>query len=195
MDTWMRPDIGLVGRKRTGKSTAAAHLARTYDYRPLGFADALRQAVEALDPIVDYEALAPYVGRPVRYREALAAVGYEAAKDRLPEFRRVLQEYGTGLRASLGEDVWVTALLRRLPLVSDHVPVAVTDVRFPNEAEALKRRGFVLVRLVRDTGLAADPHPSEAGVDSLPVDYEVRNDGTPEDLFSELDRIVAEHSL
>jgi hypothetical protein len=187
----LRPDIGLVGRKRVGKDTAARHLARTYDYRPLGFADALRQAVEALDPIVDYS---PCRG-VFRYRQVVAAHGYEAAKDRHPEVRRVLQNYGLGLRQTLGEDVWVEALVRRLPGLSEEVPAAVTDVRFPNEVEGLRERGFILVRLTRDTGLEDDPHPSEAFVDTLPVDYEVDNDGTPEDLFAHLDRIVLEHSL
>lgn len=187
----IRPDIGLVGRKRVGKDTAARHLDRAYGYTALGFADPLRRAVEALDPIVDFSP-----GRGLtRYRDAVAAYGYEGAKDLFPEFRRVLQGYGVGLRDTLGEDVWVDALLRRVRLTYDQDPVVVTDCRFPNEAKALKGRGFVLVRITRETGLEDDLHPSETALDGYPVDHVIANDGTPEDLFEALDRVIAEHSL
>lgn len=58
----------------------------------------------------------------------------------------------------------------------------ITDVRFPNEAEALRGNGMALVRINRnpDTGT----HPSETSLDHYGrFDFEISNTGTLQDLF------------
>lgn len=176
------PNIGLVGRKRTGKDTAGGYLQEAHGYRRMAFADKLRAAVEVLDPVVGYLSW-------TSYREALERYGYEEAKDRFPEFRRVLQAYGTGLRDALGPDVWVDALARELDHHDPAVPVVVTDVRFPNEAARLAGRGFLLVRLTRGEH-DGDTHPSETEVDKILTDLDYRNEGSLQDFHRFLDHLV-----
>lgn len=184
------PDIGLLGRARTGKDTAAAILARKWGHQRLGFADPVREGMAALDPIV----WVPGDGAFHRYRAVLAAMGYEAAKDRVPEVRRLLQHYGTeALRATLGPDVFVDALMRRVDALPPSRPVVVTDVRFPNEAERLRRAGFALVRLTRQAAPRAGAHPSETALDDFEPDLTFGNDGSLDDLEGFLDSVVLDH--
>src|SRR5690606_24306186 len=91
---------------------------------------------------------------------------------------RRAQLIGTDVGRALDDSVWIRYLLEHLP----DGPVAVDDVRFVNECEALREAGFRLVRLtaqqdVLAARLAARPgerrdggHPSEPGLEGLPDD-------------------------
>ena len=115
--------------------------------------------------------------------------------------RQLLQEVGTdAMRNVIHPNVWVNALF------ADYIPVQyhdggifynkkeypnwiITDVRFPNEAEAIKSRGGVLIRVERnkDTGT----HPSETALDDYKKwNYIVPNVGTPKDLLYQAEFIV-----
>jgi hypothetical protein len=88
----------------------------------------------------------------------------------------------------LGDDVWVDALY------SDHKDAAglvVTDVRFPNEAEAVAKRGGVMIRVERPgVGPTKDKHGrahvSETALDDWPFDHVLVNDGSVDDLHRKL---------
>jgi hypothetical protein len=168
--------IGITGHAQHGKDTMGARLVEAHGFTKVAFADALRALAEYLNPYV-----VPDAGKPNRYRGVLATMGYEQAKQ-VAEFRRVLQDLGTGAREVIGDDVWVMALRNALDPEGRYV---ITDVRFPNEAAMIHDLGGTLVRVRRidadgnpfDNGLGTD-HPSEAHVDSLPADAELLNDGT-----------------
>jgi hypothetical protein len=60
-------------------------------------------------------------------------------------------------------------------------PVAITDVRFPNEAVAIKRAGGTLVKINRPD-VAVLEHPSEHALDDWDQwDLVIDNDGTLEE--------------
>lgn len=180
------PNIGLIGRKRTGKDTAAAGLIERYGFVKHAFADALRDLATRVDPVISGELGG---GTEWRYAEAVDHYGYERAKDTRPEIRRILQELGKGVRDIIGPDVWVDALERRV--CAETGPVVVTDVRFPNEVARLKALGFVLVKLTRPSALdPTDTHPSEVLTDSLPADHVYENEGSVEALHAFLDGAV-----
>lgn len=173
------PNIGLVGKARTGKDTAAGILAARYGYTPLAFAGPLRDLLADLNPLV---------ALPGRYRDALTDWGYEKAKDIFPEVRRLLQALGTGAREHLGADVWVDALAAKVAATSG--PVAVTDVRFPNEADRLRTLGFTLIRLTRAGAPSAGDHVSETALDGFETDFTYANNETIDDLGAFLAGIV-----
>ena len=56
----------------------------------------------------------------------------------------------------------------------------ITDVRFPNEAQAIKDRGGILIRINRDNGTRAidvNAHLSETALDDYDgFDYVIDND-------------------
>lgn len=189
--TKVLPDLGLLGKARSGKDTTAEYLVRRYGYTRVAFADALKAAAVAVDPIV--EVYSTHWGGAAfrRLSDVVAEVGMETAKNTVPEVRRFLQALGVSMRDHVDPEVWVGAAVRIAQQAEG--PVVFTDVRFPNEAAALERLGFRLVRIVRPgAGLdgPAGAHSSETALDGRQVDAEVLNDGTIEDLHRRIDGVV-----
>lgn len=59
----------------------------------------------------------------------------------------------------------------------------ITDCRFPNEAQAIKERGGIVVRVNRsESNSTSSKHPSETSLDNWNFDYEIANDDTLPDL-------------
>lgn len=66
----------------------------------------------------------------------------------------------------------------------------ITDLRFPNEAQAIKDRGGIIVRLNRMKAVdriegvgGTHLHPSETSLDNWDFDYRLNNNSTIEDLI------------
>jgi hypothetical protein len=92
--------------------------------------------------------------------------------------RDFLQKLGTdGLRDGLHVNTWVNALM------ADYEPVAfeqpsnwiITDTRFPNEAQAIKDAGGIVIRVDRPGVSAINAHPSETGLDNWDFDHKIMN--------------------
>lgn len=69
------------------------------------------------------------------------------------------------------------------------------DLRFLIEYEALKKDGWVCIKINRDTGLPSSKHRSEIELEILKDedwDYIIDNNGTLEDLYIKLDKIISE---
>jgi hypothetical protein len=98
--------------------------------------------------------------------------------------REFLQKLGTdGLRDGLHSNVWVNALFADYKCVpADRAPGGwncdnwiITDVRFPNEAKAIKDRGGIIIRVDRPFCKPVNNHPSETSLDNWNFDYKVGN--------------------
>jgi hypothetical protein len=172
--------IGLSGYARAGKDEVAKTLAKSHGFSHIAFADKLREFLAAVNPIV-----APskerYFTRSkvvVNLEEVLDAYGWDGYKvtEFEPEVRRLLQRLGTEAgRKVLGENVWVDAALTGWP---EDAKIAVSDVRFPNEAQRIKDMGGVIWRVNRPGVGPANSHPSETALDDWDFDwvYENRSD-------------------
>jgi hypothetical protein len=177
--------IGLSGYAGSGKDEAAAALV-VGGWRRDAFADRLRSFLYNLDPWVT---VSPDVG-VARLAKLVDAYGWDRAKRTFPEIRRLLQRTGTEAgRKVLGAQVWVDALFRDFD--RDNEALVVTDVRFQNEADAIRKAGGVMVRINRPgVGPATDPggwvHESEVALDHYDFDVTVKNDGTIEELHERL---------
>jgi hypothetical protein len=177
--------IGLSGYAGSGKDEAAAALV-VGGWRRDAFADRLRAFLYALDPWVDTY---PDVGM-VRLAKLVDAYGWDRAKRQFPEIRRLLQRAGTEAgRKILGSQVWVDALMKDYDRENEALVVA--DVRFPNEADAIREAGGAMVRINRPgVGPHTDPggwvHESDVALDHYDFDVTIENDGTVEDLHERL---------
>ncbi len=131
-------------------------------------------------------ALNPYVTRgetDTLVRDVLPdprdEVAYEAAKDRYPETRALLQRLGTEAgRVNLSKDVWLRACLDGIT-----GNLVITDCRFTDEAEAIRERGGVVWRIVRPGAAVVNGHASDTDLD----DWDgfaavIVNDGTLKEL-------------
>lgn len=162
-------NIGIIGRARVGKDTAGKWLVDNRGYRRVSFADPLRDCALKLDPIVSAE-------QDARLREVIELEGWERAKDIYPEVRRTLQRIGQGIRA-IDSDFWLRTALDKVTAANESgVPVVITDVRYPNEADSLRRAGFHLVYIERPDVPQLD-HESEKALTADDAGYTIRNDG------------------
>lgn len=171
--------IAVSGYAHTGKDEFARGLAQA-DFHRVAFADKMREALAALNPIIGYDHQAGFIrladvippeGDPERYTSA----GWAEAKE-YAEVRDLLQRCGTEMgRRVLGADLWVNATLEQMKPGTAYV---VTDCRFPNEAEAVQRAGGIVVRIERAGVGPVNDHESEIALDDWAFDAVVLNDGS-----------------
>lgn len=179
--------IGLIGKAGAGKDTVAEML-EPYGFVRVAFADALKQAAYHSDPLIDVG----YGDAAVRLSAIVDAHGWDAAKRVYPDVRRYLQRYGVAMRDAL-PGCWVNiAMQYACELLDDGRHVVVTDVRFPDEADAIRAERGTVARIIRpavaDLGAnAADV--SETTLDGHPADYQLNNDRGLPDLVDKVRRL------
>lgn len=172
--------IGLCGLAGSGKNAVAEILERRYGVEPLSFAEPL------------YRAISIFTGLSVKELQR------RDVKERPIEWlgrspRQMLQTLGTEWgRGCVNEQMWVRIALR----AAEGRSVAISDVRFANEAQAVLDAGGA-VWLVRrpQAGLAGPTgqHTSEAGVPATLISRVLDNSGSLDDLEAAVD--AAWHSL
>jgi hypothetical protein len=117
---------------------------------------------------------------------------------------RVLQELGQAVK-HMDRNFWISSLVNDIESgVYGNGPYVTDDCRFPYEAETLRKRGFVIIRL--DTPLdtrirryhatygyyptpAELVHPSEIELVDIEVDYVLDGEQDPKDILMEAYKI------
>jgi len=181
--------LGLCGYPGSGKDAISAHLVSQHGFTRMAFADPMRAALLALNPNI-------VVGvgwRSGVAMESLAALvsrhGWDYVKREYPDVRTYLQRMGTEAGRDIhGQDCWLKLAAKSIDKASR---VVVTDVRFPNEVEFLRQRGAKFIRVTRPGVGPVNNHTSEQ-LDCTFAQYELRNDGTLEDLSQAVDRLLIE---
>ena len=167
--------VGLTGRAGSGKSFVADQIEKAGKHYRHKFAYALREEIESVLGVDDAPAL--------------------WQKPTSPEVRWILQQYGTNYRRAQDPDYWVKQTLDAVKrdrdrwaksfsaaFLENFVPTAPVfdDVRFPNEADAIRKEGGLLVRVLAPVEIRAerlgqipDEHPTETAMDDYPVDMHI----------------------
>lgn len=175
-------NIAFIGRLGSGKSTAARILEQDGWVRH-SWAEPVR-AIFAM--AYDGDVTGPGYAE-TKKREYLVKT-HEG--HRVVTGRHLLQLIGTeAMRESVDLDFWLKAGLRNI----DDRPTVNDDTRFLNEADALRERGFKLVRIVRPGFDQASTHASETEQDRIAVDYTIQNDASIESLGLKVRYLV--HSM
>lgn len=150
------PVIGLTGKAGAGKDSFYRLVLAPRGYRRIALADAVRGLALGLALIghaasrtlpaayADFSALA-VSGALLRtdgentWLDVSAYYYTWYGEKKSPEVRRILQHLGTEVGRSLDPGIWVYAALGEIRrIVEAGGRVAVTDVRYPNEAAALR---------------------------------------------------------
>lgn len=203
--------LGLTGLEGSGKDTVAGYVKEWGDNLGLtverqGFADILKySAAVALGMTHEEAGFEDGLGA-LNFINALKERGSVTVNipldaeekamgftdDELPPSmtlsgRQFLRNYGTEAhRDVFGYDFWVDALFKEYDSVVDDKPNApdvlvIPDVRFDNEAEAIRRRDGFVWEIHRAVEVEGD-HISEAGIDGSLINCSIRNETSLLDL-------------
>lgn len=177
------PNFAITGEMRSGKDAVAEYLAQNYGYTRFAFGDELKRYYhELFDP-----------------SETKPREGY--------------QWFGQAMRER-DPDIWVRKCFDKIMTTNDwrgaevngRFPfrAVISDLRQPNEFQACKRQGFVIIRVTAPEALRIDraiksgdtfnlrdlTHDTESHARSFDVDYEIVNDGTPAELYAKVDEVL-----
>jgi hypothetical protein len=139
--------IGICGLIGSGKDTIADYLQNIHQFRRESFAHTLKDAVACVFgwPRDLLE------GRTRESREWREQVDlWWAERLNMPNLtpRYVLQHWGTEVvRRAFHDDIWIASLENKLRKTTDDV--VISDCRFPNEIEAIKKAGGLVIRVKR----------------------------------------------
>jgi hypothetical protein len=139
--------IGVCGLIGAGKDTIADYLVNIHQFRRESFANTLKDAVASVFGW-DRELLEGRTRHSREWREQVDA--WWANRLGMPDLtpRWVLQYWGTEVvRRGFHDDTWIASLENRLRKTTDDV--VISDCRFPNEIDAIKRTGGLVIRVVR----------------------------------------------
>lgn len=167
--------IGIAGKAKAGKDTLANYLCwnTNKDYVKVHFADILKTGAMQICQL-DRWSVDTQEGKESTIHWLNMTV------------RELLQKFGTAIRKEVDPDFWVKALLNK----HTNDDIIIADVRFPNEAKAIKDAGGLLVRINRDSAGAGN-HISEIALDNYTNwDFVINNNGTIEDLYRKGDEIL-----
>ncbi len=176
--------IGLAGYARVGKDTLADLLVEKHGFEKRSFAQPMREALYALNPMV----IGDGHGHTLPLQAVIDIYGWDNYKESVygPEIRGLMQRFGTEVaRKQWGEDFWIKQALA-VDLDKD---IVFSDVRFENEAHAIRRAGGIVIRLKRDDISPANEHESENRVDRIDPDMIIEN-RTPLQALSDVIELI-----
>lgn len=178
--------VGIAGKAGAGKDLAAKALIQRGWFK-YSFAQPIRDGIEAMFGISQEDMLDPVIKNQANFK-----YGHS--------IRSMMQLAGTEFaRNMIHPDVWI---LRGLEICQNHENVVISDCRFPNEAEAIRSSGGIVIEIIRDdneyheavtmNGVVA--HASESGLPRYLIDYVVYNNSDVETLWKQINQIVDNHA-
>jgi hypothetical protein len=169
--------LGLSGWARSGKDTIADYLVDVEGYTKVSFAQPMKEAMYRLNPRITVNEV-----QNTALRVGIDVYGWDGLKERSPDIRGLLQRFGTEVgREMFGENFWVDYALNA---IEDGSKVVFSDVRFPNEADAIRQLGGKVYRVERAGVQAANEHISEHALDGYKFDGRIQNNGSIEGLYA-----------
>jgi hypothetical protein len=158
--------IGLAGRARSGKDTAAALFGKTH--RVVRFAQPIKEAVKAL----------------YGWSDISTEAGIKDVVD---------SKWGVSPRSAMIQVAHSTRLfvandffVRRLFDTWEGDAIVIPDVRYKHEVDAIHAKGGITIKITRE-GL--HKHDIEFTVDELETTYQVTNNGSLDCLRRQIDSL------
>ena len=171
--------IGLYSpAPQSGKSTLAEYLSYKYRLSRYSYAEPLKEMLRCLL----WNNCSEEEVNELFYNNKSLEILKERTRPILcgKTYRELCQSLGDWGRDDISPDLWVKALMNR---VAGQDRVIIDDVRFPNEAKAIRDKGGFLIKIVRDSATRPNDHHSEGGLENEKFDAVLTNNGSVEELF------------
>lgn len=187
--------IAISGKANAGKDTVANLLVNAYsEFLPFtgaqkhSLADPIKEIVKIMFPKTKHRTLYG----PSKNRMEIVPGAFKNGQQ--VTYRNILQEIGTEVGRSYNEDIWLDVLDYRAEKAKSRQLslFIVPDCRFVNEFKYLKNKGYIMIRVKRNSQLNMS-HASEVEQDQIldsEFDFVIDNNGSKEDLFEKIKQIV-----
>lgn len=200
------PNIGITGKFRSGKNAVADYLTEKYGYMQFAFGDELKRYAHELfnvDASAKPRELYQWFGQTMRERDP--DIWVRKCFDYIEHRRGVIPRRERSMAAYFDApwfDVPWNAHART------QFRVVITDLRQPNEYDRCRAEGYVIIRVtcpddirIERARAAGDSftdedlrHETEQHVDTFAVDVEIDNNGSLDELYAQVDEVMAEIS-
>lgn len=156
--------VGITGKARSGKDTAANFLCTRHGYSKYSLAAPIKRGIEAMFDLT-------------------SAIWSKEAKENPLDVachaspRQLAQTLGTEWgRETISDNIWINLMERHWNYMNEfnEYSMVVPDIRFDNEADWITNHGGVVVRIDRTVGDVRQ-HVSEAGVEEACIDFVITN--------------------
>ncbi len=180
--------IAISGKYDTGKDTCVARICEAFDkhgiaWRHDKFANRLKQAAAII------------LGLPLEMMYTTEGKAYRADWMHLT-VGQVQQQLGTECGRAMQKDIWSTPVIQTALAQPDHVVTIISDCRFQDEMDGVRKAGGIIIRINRKAANATahgrDPtHKSETDLDDrVDFDLVVNNDGTIDEMIETVIRFL-----
>lgn len=179
--------IGITGRKFNGKDTIANFLRDKYGYHQIAFADPLKETCRILFGFTDEQLFGTLKETPdadwfnLTPRQILQYLGTDIMRNQM-----------TPLSPEFEDKFWIKCVENKIKKIlneNSNACIVISDVRFPNEVEMIKKLGGTVIRVSRpniENNNTFSGHASEIMIDKLDADYDLINDTTREELYEKV---------
>ena len=169
--------VGITGRARSGKDTIAKYLEKYHAFTLDSFAAPIRSMLVHTLGLKNLEEL-----------DSIKHIPNTILGGNTPRYamQTIGTEWGRGM---INDSIWIDSCIAR---IEKYDRAIISDVRFDNEAERIKNRGGVILKVHRtnEPYIQEADHASEQGIRADLVDYHIVNNETVDDLYANIERLM-----
>lgn len=184
--------VGLVGKKRSGKTTAA-EVFQNYMYSKVSLAEGIKEATKSIFLLNDEqvygekkEEIVPYLNTTPR--KLMQVVGTELFQydiyEYIPELEEAIPKRELWIRMFEQKYEMYVRKYRKTP------KIVIDDVRFMHEVNVLRSMGAVIIKIIRPGLESKDTHASELEVGEIEPNYKIINGGTIRQLKNKIVNLI-----
>lgn len=183
--------VGLSGKINSGKSTVS-EIFKNNGYYIDSFAKSVKDVCSNMFDF-DRNKLEGFTEEDRLWRETQSEKYTEMFGSPFTP-RDALILIGTTIGRKIHPDIWIETVFNRYEK-NINKNLLISDVRFPNEYDSIKKKGGIIIRINRTNNSTNLIHESECALDHHTFDYVIENDGTIEELNQKILQILVNISV
>lgn len=177
--------IAICGGKTQGKDTFANYLVYKYHFENIKISKQLKEIVKLMfnfneDQINGISKDIVDEKWKIKPRQLMQYIGTD-----------IMQFDIQNIIPDIGRKFWIKSFIENNKDNFKNKNIIISDLRFIHEYEELKNnnKNIFFIRIERDNIIINDSHKSETEYKNIPVDYIIKNNGTIEDLYKNIDNL------